>query len=197
MKDADAEKTVSSLGGLRPPADTGADGFSADDALDEAPAEMEEAGAAPEADVSEQLERLVRSKQAPAPVRKEEASRMSPEPAKPGSPPAAAAPAGRAAGMAPGGPRRLKATVVLFKDGKLFLEIAITGLALAWRPRTATLTLATGGRAAATIIAERTTLPITATEGMSLTLALDLGAFPELPKEVTVMMDGEAVTLEL
>jgi Ca-activated chloride channel homolog len=213
--------TLGGAGGMAPPAPkapapagrpptlevddlaSGADEFSEGE-----PEMQDEEAGAPEEKPAE-LERLVKSKAAPrpsggmpprreAPKDQGEAKKEIPaQRARKAAEPVADKKADRPATGAMAGPRRIKARVVLHKDGKLYLEVKIEGAPLAWHPRTVTLYLATGGQAAATIIVERTTLPVTASPGMALTLALDMGAFTELPKEVAVAMDAEVVILEL
>lgn len=122
---------------------------------------------------------------APKRAEKAEGARSAPAPMRPSRSPAFRATPSR----------RLAARVVLFEDGKLYLEVLVEGLPLDWRPRAAAVTSTGKATGPAAIIAERTTLPCTATAGMALTLALDVGALGEVPAEVTVTMDGEVLTL--
>jgi len=93
------------------------------------------------------------------------------------------------------GVRRMRARVVLNKDGKLVLELKVDGSPLDWAPRMIELHFADGTARPASIDLNQTTAACVANAGLTLTLSLETGPMTVEPAEVWVTFDDGLLVL--
>ncbi len=95
------------------------------------------------------------------------------------------------------GVRRMRAKVLLNKDGKLVLELRVEGSTLDWAPKMIELHFGDGSARPASIDLDATTAACQARPGITLVLALEAGNLPAEPTEVWVTFDDGLLVLAL
>ncbi len=93
--------------------------------------------------------------------------------------------------------RRLKARIVLKKDGKLAVQFVTDGAGLDWKPKHVLLKLKDGTMVPVTVDTALTTREAMLPPELGVTLAIDVPAGSSEPEAIQVFCDGEVLYLEL
>jgi Ca-activated chloride channel family protein len=140
---------------------------------------------------SEQKSKKIEDEPRPAMPSRPRAGKTVPPPATRGSP------AKEPLRDTPSGPRRLKARLVLLKDGRLAVEITVDGNGLDWRPGSATVRTRDGSVAGAAVNSALTTAPGMMAPGMRLHLVLDVPVMSAAPESLSLVSGAQTLLLEL